>query len=263
MNQRPFEEFSGILKKGSQEELLLRQIDPARLPRHIAIIMDGNGRWAGRRHRPRIMGHRAGARAAREAVETCARLGIDILTLYAFSTENWTRPKDEVSGLMNLLKEFIDKELNEIQRNNVRIQTIGRIDELPPDVYKKVVRAIEATANNQRLLLNVALNYSGRRELVDAFRSLYREGLEKGWPPEAVDELVLSRRLYTGDLPDPDLLIRTSGEMRVSNFLLWQIAYTELFVTETLWPDFHQADLFAAIIAYQHRERRYGGIAPV
>jgi undecaprenyl diphosphate synthase len=252
--------FADVIQKGSREELLLRQIDPARLPRHIAIIMDGNGRWARRRRRPRLVGHRAGARAAREAVETCARLGIDILTLYAFSTENWKRPEEEVGGLMNLLKEFIDRELDEIKRNNVRIRTIGRIDELPRDVRRKVIRAIEETAGNTRMVLNVALNYSGRRELVDAFRSLYQEALRKGWPPEQINEDALGRHLYTADLPDPDLLIRTSGEMRISNFLLWQIAYTELFITETLWPDFHQADLLAAIIAYQHRERRYGGI---
>jgi undecaprenyl diphosphate synthase len=257
------EEFSSIIKKGSREELLLRQIDPTRLPRHIAIIMDGNGRWARRRRQPRMMGHRAGGRAAREAVETCARLGIEILTLYAFSTENWSRPKAEVGGLMNLLKELIGRELDEMKRNNIRIRTIGRVDELPADVRRELSRAIEETAGNTRMLLNVALNYGGRRELVDAFRSLYRDALGKGLSPEAVDEDMIRQHLYTADLPDPDLLIRTSGEMRISNFLLWQIAYTELFITDTLWPDFHRADLFTAIIAYQNRERRYGGIEPL
>lgn len=255
-----WEAFAGVIKRGSVEEKLLHQIDPQRIPRHTAIIMDGNGRWAQRRGKSRVAGHRAGARAARRAVETCARLGMEVLTLYAFSTENWKRPAEEVQALMQLLKEFIDRELHALKKNNIRLRVIGRLHELEPSVQERVTRAIHETRNNGRMLLVVALNYSGRAELVDAFRSLYREAVERGWMPDQIDEHAIRRHLYTGDLPDPDLLIRTSGEMRISNFLLWQIAYTELYVTEVLWPDFGPADLFSAILAFQHRERRYGGI---
>jgi undecaprenyl diphosphate synthase len=257
-----FEDFAGILKAGSGEEQLLHQIDPHRLPHHIAIIMDGNGRWAVRQGKSRVAGHRAGARAARLAVDTCARLGVPTLTLYAFSTENWKRPATEVQALMQLLKEFIDRELDTLKKNGIRVRTMGRFEELEPGVRKKVLYAIDETKAGTRMLLNVALSYSGRTELVDAVRSLYRQAVHQGLLPEQIDEELIRRHLYTADLPDPDLLIRTSGEMRISNFLLWQIAYTELYITDVLWPDFSRSDLFSAIIAYQHRERRYGGGSP-
>lgn len=252
--------FDGLIEPGSHEDSLLRQIDPCRLPRHIAIIMDGNGRWARQRGKSRVAGHRAGAQAARLAVETCARLGVEVLTLYAFSTENWKRPAQEVQALMQLLKEFIHRELDTLKKNNIRLRTIGRLHELEPTVRKKVLYAMDQTKGNTGLLLNVALNYSGRTELVDAFRSLYRWATHQGLRPEDIDEAVIERHLYTAGLPEPDLLIRTSGEMRISNFLLWQIAYTELYVTDVLWPDFSRADLLAAVIAFQRRERRYGGL---
>lgn len=255
-----FKNFDGIIETGSHEEHLLRQIDPRRLPQHIAIIMDGNGRWAKQRGKSRAAGHRAGAHAARLAVETSARLGVKVLTLYAFSTENWKRPAQEVQALMQLLKEFINRELTALKKNNIQLRTIGRLDELDATVRQKVLYAIDQTQENTGLLLNVALNYSGRTELVDAVRSLYRHAVQQGLMPEDIDEAVIQAHLYTAGLPDPDLLIRTSGEMRISNFLLWQIAYTELYVTDALWPDFSRADLFTAIIAFQQRERRYGGV---
>jgi len=252
--------FEGIIKKGSREEQLLKRIDPQRLPQHVAIIMDGNGRWAVRPHQPRVAGHRAGATSARIVVETTARLGIPILTLYAFSVENWKRPQDEVDALMSLLKEFLRKELDTLKKNNIRLRMIGRLEGLERHIQRELHRAMAATERNTRMLLNVALNYGGRAEIVDACRALYRECLKRRIEPEAIDESTLARYLYTAGVPDPDLLIRTAGEMRISNFLLWQIAYTELYVTETLWPDFRQADLFSALIEYQKRERRYGGV---
>jgi len=252
--------FEGLIKKGSREEQLLRQIDPERLPRHIAIIMDGNGRWALRRHQPRVVGHRAGAESARIVVEAAARLGIPILTLYAFSVENWKRPADEVEALMTLLREFLRKELTTLKKNGIRLRVIGRMEELDPDIQNELREAMQQTEANRKLLLNVALNYSGRAEIIDAVRRLCRDCRENQTPPHVVDEEMFSRYLYTSDLPDPDLLIRTSGEMRISNFLLWQIAYTELYLTETLWPDFRRMHFFSAIVEYQKRERRYGGI---
>lgn len=259
---RMVEKFNGIIEKGSREELLLRRIAPQHVPHHIAIIMDGNGRWAKRQGKSRAAGHHAGARAARLVVETCARLDIETLTLYAFSTENWKRPAHEIQALMQLLKEFIDRELDALKRNNIRLRTIGRLEELEPGVRRKVLTAIEETKGGTGMLLNVALNYSGRTELVDAFRLLYQQAVRLRMLPEQIDEGAIRQHLYTADLPDPDLLIRTSGEMRISNFLLWQIAYTELYVTDVLWPDFGQADLFSAIIAFQQRDRRYGGVSP-
>lgn len=255
--------FEGLIKKGSREEQLLRQIDPERLPRHIAIIMDGNGRWALRRHQPRVMGHRAGAESARIVVEAAARLEIPILTLYAFSMENWKRPTDEVEALMTLLREFLRKELDTLKSNGIRLRVIGRMEGLDAEIQQHLRHAMQETEANRRLLLNVALNYSGRAEIVDAVRRLCRDCLEKRIDPQAIAEDTFSRYLYTADVPDPDLLIRTSGEMRLSNFLLWQIAYTELYLTETLWPDFRRAHLFSAIIEYQKRERRYGGVGPI
>jgi undecaprenyl diphosphate synthase len=280
-----------------EESELLKQLDLSRLPRHVAVIMDGNGRWAQRRHLPRIAGHRSGTKTARTTIETCARLNIEALTLYAFSVENWRRPKVETDFLMQLLREYIRKEMPLIQRNNIRMRFLGRIHELPAAVQKDVRDATERTASNTGMFLCIALNYGGRAEIVDAMNAIleqrglqnrqnghggnglgtlaqsessnghgrgrsggYANGHGRG---ERITEEQLSAYLYTEGLPDPDLLIRTSGEMRVSNFLLWQIAYAEMFVTDTLWPDFNRARLLEALIEFQKRERRYGGIRPV
>ena len=238
---------------------LLNQIDKAALPAHIAIIMDGNGRWAGSRGMPRVAGHRAGIDAVRAAVEASAELGISVLTLYAFSVENWKRPQAEVSTLMSLLKEYLNKEIESIHRNNIQFRTIGRIGELDATVQGELAKATARTAANTGMVFNVALNYGGRAEIVDAVNRL----LEKPGDNKApVTEADFSKYLYTSGLPDPDLLIRTSGEMRISNFLLWQIAYAEIYVTEALWPDFGKRDLYEAIVAFQKRERRYGGLEP-
>lgn len=253
-------DFSELIKSGSRDDTLLKQIDLTRLPRHIAVIMDGNGRWAKRRHLPRVAGHRAGVEAVRTTVETSARLGIDVLTLYAFSVENWKRPPFEIEALMTFLKEYLRKELENIHRNNIRFETIGRVNELDESVQFELRSAIRKTANNTGMVLNVALNYGGRVELVDACRKLLDRCLAEGRAPETITEAEITRHLYTANLPDPDLLIRTSGELRLSNFLLWQIAYSEIYVTDVLWPDFRRPDLFAAIIDFQKRERRYGGL---
>lgn len=253
-------DFAGLIKPGSRDEALLNQIDLTRLPRHVAVIMDGNGRWAKRRHLPRVAGHRAGVEAVRATVEASARLGVEYLTLYAFSVENWKRPPFEIEALMTFLKEYLRKELENIHRNNIRFQTIGRTSELDESVQFELRSAIRKTANNTGMTLNVALNYGGRVEIVDACRALVDRFLAEGRSPSTLTESDITRNLYTADLPDPDLLVRTSGEMRVSNFLLWQIAYSEIYVTDVLWPDFRRADLFEAIIDYQKRERRYGGL---
>jgi len=237
---------------------LLNQIDLHRLPRHIAIIMDGNGRWAKRRRLPRIAGHRAGIKAVRQAVEASARLGVPYLTLYAFSIENWKRPHTEIKLLMRLLREYLKKEIDELNRQNIRLEVIGRIHELPKPVVHDLEHTLERTRPNTGMRLILALNYGARAELVDAVQELLAQAKQNG--SITVDESVLSDHLYTRGLPDPDLLIRTSGELRLSNFLLWQAAYAELWVTETLWPDFTQKDLFQAIIDFQKRERRYGGL---
>jgi undecaprenyl diphosphate synthase len=242
---------------GGQEEALARQVTFDRLPRHVAIIMDGNGRWAGQRHLPRVEGHRAGIDAVRDVVETSARLGLEVLTLYAFSVENWKRPATEVSTLMMLLKRYLRSELSTLLRNNIRFKVIGRPEALSPDVLSELSDAERKTAANTGMLFNIALNYGGRSEIVDAVRRALAAGLE----PQDVDEERFSGLLYTAGQPDPDLLIRTSGEMRVSNFLLWQIAYAEIWVTDTLWPDFRCRHLLEAVLAYQKRDRRYGGIA--
>jgi undecaprenyl diphosphate synthase len=220
--------------------------------------MDGNGRWAKRRRLPRIAGHRAGIRAVRQAVEACARLGVPYLTLYAFSVENWKRPHTEIKLLMRLLREYLKKEIGELNRQNIRLEVIGRVKELPKPVYQDLENALEQTRQNTGLRLVLALNYGARAELVDAVQELLARARQNG--SVQVDEALLSQHLYTRGLPDPDLLIRTSGELRLSNFLLWQVAYAELWVTETLWPDFTQKDLFQAIIDFQKRERRYGGL---
>ena len=256
------EDFAGLAEPGSKEEKLLARIDPARLPRHIAIIMDGNGRWAKRRFLPRVAGHRAGVEAVRATVDACARLDIKVLTLYAFSVENWKRPVLEIEALMTFLKEYLRKEIDALHRNRIRFQTIGRIEELDPTVQAELQTAIVRTAGNDGMILNLALNYGGRVELVDAFRGLLREALETGRSPATIGEQDIERYLYTTGQADPDLLIRTSGELRLSNFLLWQIAYAEIYVTETLWPDFRLADLLTSIIDYQRRDRRFGGLTP-
>jgi undecaprenyl diphosphate synthase len=254
------ENFEGIVPRGSTEDFLLRQIDFDRLPRHVAIIMDGNGRWANRRDKPRVSGHRAGTVAVRETVETAARLGVSYLTLYAFSTENWKRPRLEVETLMRLLRQFLSQELETLRRNDIRFRTMGRREDLSPGVRRDLERAERETASAGGMLLNIALNYSGRAEIVDACRRLATEVREGAIDPAAITEADIERNLYAPELPDPDLLIRTSGELRVSNFMMWQIAYTEIHVTETLWPDFRAAHLFEAIVEYQKRERRYGGV---
>jgi undecaprenyl diphosphate synthase len=243
----------------SEESLLLQKLDLSRLPRHVAVIMDGNGRWAQKRHLPRIAGHRSGTQSARTTIETCARLHIEALTLYAFSVENWRRPKAEIEFLMQLLREYLRKEMPLLQKNNIRMRFLGRPEELPGAVQKDTREATEETAGNTGMVLSIALNYGGRAEIVDAMNAILAERNGHG-SAQPVTEEQLARHLYTADLPDPDLLIRTSGEMRVSNFLLWQIAYAELFVTETLWPDFNRARLLGALVDFQKRERRYGGI---
>jgi len=241
-------------------EDLLPELDLARLPRHVAIIMDGNGRWAAKRRLPRAAGHRAGADAVRRTVETAARLGLECLTLYAFSTENWKRPRYEIRALMDLLMEYLRRELHALKENNIQFRMIGRSEELHISVLEQIRKAELATFQNTGLRLNIALNYGGRTEIVDAFRRLAGEVAAGRLKPDEVDEDNIRRSLYTHSLPDPDLLIRTSGEMRVSNFLLWQIAYAEIHVTETLWPDFGERELFAALIDYQGRDRRYGRV---
>jgi undecaprenyl diphosphate synthase len=252
------DELLAWLPPGSPEEALARQVNFAQLPAHIAIIMDGNGRWASRRHLPRVEGHRAGINAVREVVESSARLGIDVLTLYAFSTENWKRPEAEVSTLMALLKRYLRAELNTLLTNNIRFHVIGRPQDLPPDIQDELADAEARTASNTGLLFNIALNYSGRAEITDAVRRMISAGV----PPGEVSEQRVSEFLFTAGQPDPDLLIRTSGELRISNFLLWQIAYAEIWVTDTLWPDFRARHLLEAILDYQKRDRRYGGLKP-
>src|SRR4249919_1686681 len=246
-----------VVPPGSPEEGLARQVNFDRLPRHVAVIMDGNGRWAAQRHLPRVEGHRAGIDSVRDIVEGSARLGIKVLTLYAFSVENWKRPPAEVSTLMLLLKRYLRSELNTLLRNNIKFRVVGRMEDLAPDVQRELRDAEERTAGNGGMQFNIALNYGGRAEIVEAARRMLVEQL----PPDQLDEARFSSYLYTAGKPDPDLLIRTSGEMRVSNFLLWQIAYAEIWVTDALWPDFRARHLLEAVLDYQKRERRYGAIA--
>jgi len=250
------QDILSVVPAGSPEEALARQVNFARLPQHVAVIMDGNGRWAAQRHLPRVEGHRAGIDSVRDIVESSARLGIKVLTLYAFSVENWKRPVTEVSMLMSLLKRYLRLELNTLLRNDIRFRVIGRQEELAPDVRRELKMAEEQTAQNAGMLFNIALNYGGRAEIVEAARRAIASGIK----PADLDEQHFSDFLYTAGQPDPDLLIRTSGEMRISNFLLWQIAYAEIWVTDTLWPDFRKGHLLEAILAYQKRDRRYGGI---
>ena len=249
---------TGLDRKESE---VYRRLDPARLPKHIAIIMDGNGRWAKRRHMPRVAGHRAGVAAVRSTVETAARIHIPALTLYAFSEENWKRPVTEVGFLMRLLSRYLKAEVPTLNKNNIRLEYIGRQHELPEDVQERMEWARAATASNSGMVLTLALNYSARSELVDAFRAIVDTASQNGGLEHLrIDEGTVSRHLYTRHLPDPDLVVRTSGEMRLSNFLLWQLAYAEIYVTPTLWPDFRGVHLLEGIAEYQKRERRYGGL---
>ena len=253
-----------VLKPGDRDWVLAQQLDPQRLPAHIAIIMDGNGRWARGRNLPRVAGHQTGMESVREAVDTCARLGIEALTLYAFSVENWKRPQAEVEMLWRLLGVFLERELPTIIEQNIQLSAMGRLDELPLVVREELESAMAATAPNTGMRLNVALNYGGRTELADAMNAILDKARADGsLDCLKVDEEMIAARLYTAGLPDPDLLIRTSGEMRISNFLLWQIAYSELYVTDTLWPDFRRADLLTALLDFQKRDRRFGGLSPV
>ena len=245
--------------KGKRAAALLAEFDPARAPVHIAVIMDGNGRWASKRGLPRLAGHSAGAKAVRESIAAAIEIGLSYLTIYSFSSENWTRPKDEVSGLMSLFVEVLERELANLQRMKVRVTVIGAMDELPDATRQAFERVVASTADNDVLTLVVALNYGARIEIVDAARALARDAASGALDPDAIDEVLFASHLFTAGIPDPDLLVRTSGEMRVSNFLLWQIAYSELWVTTTLWPDFDRVDLLLAVVDYQKRDRRFGG----
>jgi undecaprenyl diphosphate synthase len=238
---------------------LLQRLDPARLPRHVAIIMDGNRRWARERSLPSLMGHRAGVRAFRDVVRACSDLGIGILTAYAFSVENWKRSSQEVGILMNLFEHYSRQDRKEMLANGVRFRIIGDFDSLPDRVRQEFSRTVEATSQNTRTILNLAVNYGARSEILQAIRSLARDVASGHIKESEIDENLLSERLYTSGLEDPDLLIRTSGEMRISNFLLWQMAYTEFWFTSRNWPDFSRSDLLEALLDYQSRERRFGG----
>lgn len=253
--------FAGIVKPDSREAELLAAIDLTRLPRHIAVIMDGNGRWAKAQGKPRIFGHNAGADSVKAIIDTCARLGIEAITLYAFSTENWKRPKAEVSGLMSMLKRVLKRELKSVHQNNIRFRVIGDVEGLAPDVQKELNAAVKYTAENTGMVMNVALNYGSRAEIVRAARLAYRELELRGISGDKLTEQDIERNLYTHGMPEVDLMIRTSGEFRISNFLLWQLAYSEIYVTQTLFPDFRRPNIFEAIIDYQKRERRYGGVS--
>jgi undecaprenyl diphosphate synthase len=245
-----------------EEQAVFSRLNPDRLPRHVAIIMDGNGRWAGKRSLKRFLGHQQGAEAVQYVVETAARVRIPWITLYAFSLENnLRRPRTEVNFLMRLLRSYLDNNVRRMTDNNIRLRYIGRTHELPQEVQEKMRWAEDETAANTGTVLTLALNYGGRSEIVDAFRGLYAEMKQKHIRPEHITEEDIHRHLYTANMPDPDLLIRTSGEMRISNYLLWQIAYTEIFVTDRLWPDFRGVHLLEAIEDYQRRERRYGGLS--
>jgi undecaprenyl diphosphate synthase len=257
----PLSELLKHIDPAGAEAALAQSVNYDRLPRHVAIIMDGNGRWASERHLPRVEGHRAGIEAVRDTVESSARIGIEVLTLYAFSVENWKRPETEVLALMGLLRQYLRKELKTLLKNNIRFNVIGQRDRLSREVREELEAAETRTAANTGMLFNIALSYGGRAEIVDAARRAIREGVTA----DALDEDTFASFLYTAGQPDPDLMIRTSGEMRISNFLLWQIAYAEIWVTDTLWPDFRCRHLLDAIIDFQKRDRRYGAVtsAPV
>ena len=230
---------------------------PSIVPLHVAIIMDGNGRWARQRGLPRLAGHRAGTENIRRIMEACVEFGVKILTLYAFSTENWSRPRDEVEGLMGLISQVIDRELDSLRKNGVQLRHLGSLSGLPPHLQKSVQDAVAVTTSGDRLITNIAFNYGGRSEIVAAVRQMMTEGI----PPDLVTEQTLSQHLYTGSQPDPDLIIRTAGEMRLSNFLIWQAAYSEFYATPVFWPDFDRSELLKAITAYAQRTRKFGGLA--
>ncbi len=252
--------FAEVVKPNSEEAEMLAAIDWARLPQHVAIIMDGNGRWARARGKQRIFGHRAGVESVRAIVDTSARLSLKAVTLYAFSTENWKRPKTEVLGLMQMLKHYLRSELNEIHHQNIKFQAIGRIEALDESVKKEIAAATAKTTENTGTILSVALNYGGRAEIVDACRKAVKNLLDGGKTIDDLSENDIEQNLYTNNLPEVDLLVRTSGEMRISNFLLWQLAYSEIYVTETLFPDFRRREIFEAILDFQKRERRFGDV---
>lgn len=237
----------------------IEEIKKEEVPKHVAIIMDGNGRWASKRRLPRLAGHRAGAKAIRQVIEIAPEVGVEYLTLYTFSTENWRRPKEEVSGLMQLFEEQLAREIDELDERGVRIRVLGRLDELPKSTRDGFLRAVERTKNNKTLNLNIALNYSGRAEIIDAARAVC-SAINEGRESADFNEEIFSQYMYTSDIPDPELLIRTSGELRVSNFLLWQIAYTEIWITEKLWPDFTKNDFVKAIADFKKRKRRFGSL---
>ncbi len=245
--------------RGKRAAELLREFDPARSPRHVAIIMDGNGRWAERRGLPRLAGHSAGAKAVREAISASIELGIEYLTIYSFSSENWSRPRDEVSGLMTLFVEVLERELANLERMQVRVRVIGDMGGLPVETASAFERCVAKTADNPGLTLVVALNYGGRSDIINAVRALAAQAVAGEIEVGDIDEGAVSGALATAGIPDPDLVVRTSGEMRVSNFLLWEIAYAELWVTSVLWPDFKRVDLLRAVVDYQKRVRRFGG----
>lgn len=247
-------------KPTDEEKNLTAALDRSRVPAHVAIIMDGNGRWARSRGLPRTFGHRAGVESLREVVRAATDFGVRVLTVYAFSTENWRRPRDEVSLLMNLLVEYLDREIDELCKNGVRIGAIGRVRELPPAAVRALARAQEKSRANEGLLLNLALNYGGRSEMVDAARGVAADVLAGKLSIDQVNEQAVAAHLYTAGLPDPDLLIRPSGDLRLSNFLLWQLAYTEFWLTPVLWPDFRRVHLLKALVDFQGRERRFGGL---
>ncbi len=254
------ENFVNIIKPNSDEAELLAAIDTTRLPEHIAIIMDGNGRWAKQRGKPRIFGHKAGSESVRAILDTCARLNVKAVTLYAFSTENWKRPEDEVKGLMQMLKMYLRNELKTVHRNNIRFQAIGDLKGLSEDLQQEIATAEAKTRDNTGTFLSIALNYGGRAEIVEAAKRAMKDLLQNGGSIEDLSETAMAKNLYTANTPEVDLLIRTSGEFRISNFLLWQLAYSEIYVTKTLFPDFRRAEVFKAILDFQKRERRFGGI---
>jgi undecaprenyl diphosphate synthase len=254
-------ELLQALSPGERDWRIATQLDPKRMPHHIAIIMDGNGRWARQRNFPRIMGHKAGVDPVRSVVETCARLGLEALTLYAFSAENWKRPRHEIEGLWRLLRFYLRRELPNLMRNDIQLLAIGRLETLPEAVQQELHAVMHETAQNRGMRLNLAINYSGRTELVDAMNAMLENARSEGnLDALEITEEAIAAHLYTAGLKDPDLVIRTSGEMRISNFLLWQIAYAELYVTDILWPDFTRTQLLEAILEYQNRERRFGGL---
>ena len=250
-------------KKMNESELKAKLIENGNIPSHVAIIMDGNGRWAQKRGKPRVYGHQQGMKSVREVVEGCRELGCKVLTLYAFSEENWSRPASEIKALMLLLRSYITKEKKSLRDNGIRVGCIGRLEKLSPVSRKAIRDAIEFTSDQDQMLLNLAVSYGSRTEILDAVRSLARQVVKGELAPEEIDEKKFSAALYTADLPEPDLLIRTSGEMRISNFLLWQIGYTEIYITDVLWPDFRKQNLLEAVAAFQKRERRFGRVAKV